>query len=111
MKVKMLVVDDEKDLLSLIVENLISDGIDAVGADNVEDALALSKDCTHAMIDGLNGKGYPLAKELRSRGVVTFSFSGNNKINDSEQDGYDGLINKPFPMCNIWELLNISKAA
>ena len=101
---KILVVDDELDLLNIIVESLNYDGIESVGASTVEEAL--NAKCTHALIDGMCGRGIVLAKELKSRGIKVYSFSGSNSISEEGKNIYNGMIPKP---CDSSDIINILK--
>ena len=50
MKAKILVVDDEKDILQLVSYNLIKEGFDVTTSTNGEDALSIVKKTTFNLI-------------------------------------------------------------
>ena len=101
---KILLVDDERDLSELVVE-LLSD-FEVVVAYSDAEALTKTEGVTHAMVDSLGSKGFPLAKKLKSMGIKTYSFSGNNEIKNEEVEAYDGLISKPFDIKQLIKLFS-----
>lgn len=102
---KILIVDDEPDLLEMMVESLGAE-VEVVGASTVEEALEKAEGCSHALVDGLNKKGFPLALKLKEMGIKTFLFSGMYEIHPDYAAAFDGMIEKP---CNVEDIFKTLK--
>lgn len=103
---KILIVDDEEGLAEIIADIYRREGYECVTAETLEQALVLKEGITHALVDGLNGRGFELAKELHNNNVKVFSFSGTNSIKKGQEGVYCGIVEKP---CSDEDLLKIVK--
>lgn len=115
---RVLVVDDNRDLLAVVSTILESEGFQVKGASNGPDAIAMANDWSPdlALLDiGLPGmSGFDVARSLRSdlgKGLTLIALTGYGQESDvatAREAGFDAHLTKPF---DIDELLSLMSTA
>jgi CheY-like chemotaxis protein len=99
---KILIVDDETDLVTLLAEELTDLGHEVLEVRDVKSAELIWQGCDCALIDTMQGS-FDFARKLKQNGVKTISFTGYNKIKSEDKDAFDGALTKP------WEDFELAK--
>lgn len=92
---KILIIDDEIDLVSILAEELVALGNEVIDVRDIPSAEKVWQGCDCALIDTMNGS-FEFARKLKDSGVKTISFTGYNKIKAEFIDAFDSALPKPW---------------
>lgn len=92
---KILIIDDENELIAILAEDLIALGHEIVEVQDILSAEHLWQGCSCVLVDNMKGSN-EFARKMKSHGLKTISFSGYNKIDPEFQDAFDDKLAKPW---------------
>ena len=106
MAYKILIIDDDKDILTIISDMLSGYGYDVTTATSAEDAFdLLSKGSYHLLLLDINlpdSDGFEICKQLREVSTVPVIFASARTSEDDRVTGYsiggDDYLPKPYSM-------------
>jgi CheY-like chemotaxis protein len=92
---KILIVDDEIEILELLSDDLQSLGFETIMVSSIHEAEYLLQGCNYVFIDKMDGS-FEFAKKSKALGIKTISFTGYNKISPEHEHAFDGYLHKPW---------------